>query len=315
MKRIVLSVISMLLFFAVMQTVLIYEPEEAYDKDAKKFIAIVNPGTYYWSRVKEGIAQADEDLGTFTKYSTFNRFDTQEQIRLLEKTEYMSVDGIITVGEPASEEVNALLQKRREEGIPVVLVDTDSDENSRDCYIGSDNYLAGVLAAQRIMEETGGTGEVAVMVSGLETGNQKERLDGFKDTIASYEEMKLVAVKEHQKDKYVIQENFKQILAEYPDLQAIFCAEATSSKQISLLLSGQKEQSLKVVCFDNADLVVQSVKEGSVSATIIQNSFDMGYEAVKTLCELQEETHQVPDKIYTEVVCAAGENIEQVLKE
>lgn len=314
MKRIVLSVISMLLFFAVMQTVLIYEPEETYDKDATKFVAILNPGSSYWAWVKEGIEQADEDLGTFTKYSTFNRFDTQEQIRLLEKTEYMDIDGIITVGEPASEEVNALLQKRREEGIPVVLVDTDSDEKSRDCYIGSDNYLAGVLAAQRILEETGGVGEAAVMVSGLKTGNQKERLDGFRDTIESTA-MELVAVKEHQKDKHIIQENFKQILAEYPDLKAVFCAEATSSNQIGLLLSGRKEQDLTVVCFDNTDVVVQSVKEGSVSATIIQNSFDMGYEAVKTLCELQEEAHQVPDKIYTEVVCATGETIEQLLNE
>ncbi|MGN0276204.1 MAG: hypothetical protein ACI4CZ_03330 [Hominisplanchenecus sp.] len=59
--------------------------EEPYDKNARRFAAIICTGGYYWEDIQAGIQAADLELGTATEYMQYQKFDTGQQMELLEQ--------------------------------------------------------------------------------------------------------------------------------------------------------------------------------------------------------------------------------------
>lgn len=308
LKKAIATVGVIAVVLGVLLGAFIYKPTQMYDQNSKRFVCIINPGTYYWADVWKGMEAADQEFGSDTKYNEFARFDTEEQIHLLKKVSYMQADGVITIGEPYSEEVNEAIREIVDAGIPVVLVDTDSKESGRACYVGSDNYEAGRLAAEKMREETGGEAKIAVFISQINSANQQERLRGFEDVIESEEGMEIVTIIEGEADKLKIQEDFKSMRRENPQIDAIFCAEATSSVQIGVLLGEQEAEKLTIVGFDVIS-ALNYVETGLYEGVIVQDGFAMGYEAVKFLCEYEED--QEDKEIFTDVVCITKDNVDE----
>lgn len=297
--------------FGVVLTLLLavfcYEPGKNYEGDIKRILCIINPGNCYWDDVKRGAEMAEEELGGSIKYCIFTRLDLNEQLRMLQETDYTQVDGVITQGEPYAPELNEKIASIVRRGIPVVLVDTDSKESNRSCYIGSNNYMAGQLAAQEIVKQMGEAVNIVILVSELENANQKERINGFKDVIRQYPEMRILEI--YEGNKLSTQEKFREILEMHKDLDAIFCAEASSSYQIGIELEKEKPQrDICVIGFDRWAL--KFVEEGVFAATIVQDSFGMGYQAVAYLTEYGEEMSD-KSEIFTEVRCVTKEEMQK----
>lgn len=303
---------------ALLLAVLVYEPHQEYRETAKRFLCIITPETkYYWGNVKAGIAQADQDLGSYTRLDLFERFDTEKQIRLLDESRYTQMDGIITLGEPYSQELNDKIQEIVASGVPVVLLDRDSPDSGRSCYIGSDNYAAGQMAAELIARETGEKSRVAVFISGMEDANQRERLSGFQQVLEEKSDMEVLEVCENQLDKVGIWNDLDRIFQEYEEINAIFSAEAFNSQQVGLWLenhAGLVEQDLTVIGFDDLDPTIELIQEGVLAATIIQDGYDMGYQAVRYLTEYDASEDAGEGKLITDVSCISKENVEEYKK-
>lgn len=308
-KKAVTTVGLIAVILGILLGIFLYEPASVYDRDNKRFVCVMNPGSYYWADIWRGMEAADQKFGSDTKYSEFSRFDVEEQIHLLEKVAYMQADGVITVGEPYSREVDEAISSITEDGIPVILVDTDSEESGRTCYIGSDNYEAGRQAAEKLREETAGQAKIAIFISQMNSANQQERMMGFQDVIEKEEGMEVVTIIEGDADKLKIQESFKSMRKEQPEINAVFCAEATSSVQIGVLLEDERDrENLTIIGFDVIS-ALNFVENGLYAGVIVQDGFDMGYQAVKSLNEYKEG--KTPNKIFTNVRCITPENIEE----
>lgn len=311
-KRSVIALCCFALVLGLSLFALSYEPKVSYRADTKRFICIINPESrYYWGDMKAGISQADLDLGTDTKFCSFDRFDLDGQLRLLEETDYVHTDGIITVGEPVSDSFNEKIRELTDKGIPVVLLDTDSKECGRSCYIGSDNYLAGREAALRIMEKTGGHARIGIIITGIDDANQRERLNGFQDAVSDCSDVEILEICENRLDKNALQENLKRLFAQYDDLNALFCAEAWTSQQTGLVLENlSPARNLTIVGFDITEHTQEYVRDGRYCALIVQDSFSMGYQAVNYLNQYTDGDQNLPTEIFTDVFCVTGETID-----
>ena len=193
MRRSLIKILVLALILSVMLTALNYEPRANYDPEEKRFACIINYGFNYWTGVQNGAEEAGEDDNVSIDVYSFELMDTQRQIQLMKKMEYMKVDGIITMGDPNNEELNNEIARLSEEGIPVALIDSDSPQSKRACYIGSDNYAIGQQAAKVLAEKTEESAKIIVMVSKMEYANQQERYQGFADEIAKYKDMQILA--------------------------------------------------------------------------------------------------------------------------
>ncbi|MCI7813566.1 MAG: substrate-binding domain-containing protein [Lachnospiraceae bacterium] len=309
MKRTISYMVILSILFSLTLFFLVYDHGEVFDENAKKYICIANSGFYYWNSIREGIEAADRDQGSYTKWVEFERYDTEEQIRLLENTQYLDVDGVITVGEPYSAEFNQAIQKIVDRGIPVALIDTDSPESGRTYYVGTDNYQAGYLAAKVIADNTDGNADAAIIVSKLTYANQQERYQGFLDCLEKYENMRLVTIIEAEGDKLTMQDQLAAAFEEYPSISAIFCAESASSRRLEPLLENLRKTDLTIIGFDRSDFTLDFIKNDFYLGTIIQSSYDSGYQAVSCL---NQHTPDSPRRtVYTNTTCVTKENFDE----
>lgn len=297
------------LFFVIAFSLLLYEPKELFDRTAPRFVCIANSGQFYWHEIHQGIIDGDKAMGCYTKWIEFPRYDTREQLRQLEKLDYLPIDGLITLGEPFSEEVTEKIREIREQGIPVVLMDTDDEKSGRDCYIGTDNRQAGALAAKTLAEEVHGQAECVVILSKKSYANQNERLNGFLDALDSLEDICCAAVIEAEGDKLTLQEQLTQAFEQHPFINAIFCAEAASTRRLWPILPAEKRTGLSIVGFDNAEVTLEWIKNGYYAGTIVQDPHAIGYHAVEALSLLQQGN--TLEQIHTPIVYIRADTLEE----
>ena len=267
----------------------------------------------YWGSMANGVTKAGEDLGISTKCIGFTEMDAERQVKAIKSAIYAKTDAIITSGTQKSEEFNEVLKEADEAGIPVILVDSDVEEAEKLCYIGTDNYEAGKLAGEDIAAATGGMGDVAVIVSNLEAENQRERLEGFRQALEGYPDIRIAEIIEGNSDARALNECISQLLEEEKELDAVFCAEGYSATTICQLIRNAKGEydDLKVVGFGISHLKRQNIEEGILYSTIYQDSYEMGYRAVSAIKEALQGK-QVLKVSYTETKSIKKENIEEM---
>lgn len=287
--------------------------QKAYDPEAKRLVCILNSAVqYYWADVKAGIADAGEEFGCNILIQPVEYFDQQEQLRYLEETDFYHTDGIITVGQPHNEAINQKIKEITEKGVPVVLLDTDSPESGRDCYIGSDNFQAGAMAARQVL---GFANEekikILICTTGLDSANQSERIRGFESMLEKNENVEIADTLIRDSDRLEFQSALLEILEEQGEINTIFCAEASTSQAVGILAeSGNLSEKIHVICFDNLIPVPELVAQGKIEGMLIQKAYDMGYEAVRYLAEKKDHESRMEKNrdIYTEVAYITGED-------
>lgn len=162
-------------------------------------------------------------------------------------------------------------------GIPVVLFDSGAPDSKAYSFLGTNNYNAGVEAARKMAQLTGGKGEVAIITT-PEQHNHQERTDGFSVTIRSeFPEMKLVAIKDGRGDQ-VAWEAAEQLVAEYPELTGIFATESNGGIGVAEAVETKQGagSSLKIISFDTDKGTLDLVKEGRIAATMAQGLMEYG---------------------------------------
>lgn len=309
--------VSALAFFIVTNVILFgsMEGAEKIEDMGKPRITLIAAfaNEAYWGSMANGVTKAGEDLEFSTKCIGFTKIDVEKQIEAIKSAIYAKTDGIITSGTKKSEAFNEVLKEAKDAGIPVILVDSDVEEAEKLCYIGTDNYEAGEIAGEDIVAATGGTGNVAVIVSNLEAENQKERLEGFQNTIKNYPGIQIVKVVEGNSDVRILNECISELLEEEEDLAGVFCAEGYSATSICQLIKNAKGEydDLKVVGFGISHSKQKNIEEGILYSTIYQDSYEMGYRAVEALKETMEGK-TVPEVSYTDTKSIKKENMEEI---
>lgn len=109
--------------------------------------------------------------------------DVKEQARQIQQLIDQNVDMLI-VSPKNSHDLNGVLQKARNKGIKIILVDRKTDEDLYDAYIGGDNVEVGQLAAQYVKKMLHGQKVVELQGDVLMTPVQ-ERHRGFVRTLDS----------------------------------------------------------------------------------------------------------------------------------
>lgn len=277
-----------------------------YPEYSRRFVLVA---PLKWPFMADGIRAGDKECNTNTKLVGSDSLDVEAQIRGIENAIRTKADGIITASAVESDELRAAIQKARDQGIPVVLVDGDLADSARNCYIGTNNIEAGIQAGMDMQKATGGKAKIGIIVSELSSPNQKERVEGFLQIIDQHEEMEVVEILECHSDSLEIAEKFTQMMTEYPQIDALYLTEAVSGGIVGNLIKRQNEstQAPVVVAFDALDSTLEYLREGIYYSIINQTMYEEGYQAVQALCDILDGK-DVDDIIYTDCISVTQEN-------
>jgi ribose transport system substrate-binding protein len=238
----------------------------------------------YFYDHKLGMKLAGEALGVQTKYVGPADYDMAAMVTALEQAIAQKPNGIVVVGfEPS---LNPVVNKAVESGIPVVTVDADLEGTKRVAFVGTGNREAGMTGGAKLAALVGGKGKVAVMTKPGQP-NLEERVAGYKDALAKFPDVELVQIGDTQSDPNVAAQAAATLLQKYPDLAGIGCVEAAGgSGAATAVREAGKAGAVKIVAMDRGNEVLEHIKNGVISATVVQNTALMPLYAVQILYNL-----------------------------
>jgi ribose transport system substrate-binding protein len=192
--------------------------------------------------------------------------------------------------------------------VPVLAVDNDAPESKRICYIGTDNYKAGRAAGKLVKDALPNGGAIAIFVGQLEALNARQRREGVLDELADKPapaDVNAIANSEDGKNygKFKLHKTYtdqpeggarakQNAAAALTELQAEkdLCMIGLWAYNPPAILSAVTDKNklgqVKIVGFDEDMATLQGVADGQIVATVVQNPFEFGSQAVKTMAAI-----------------------------
>lgn len=237
------------------------------------------PADPFWGVVMKGVKDAAAKFGVEAIYLGPEKFSLKEFIDLVNSAIVKKPDGlVVTITNPVA--LDEPLRKAIEMGIPVVAINVPDDRPVDQkipylCYVGMNEYLAGVYAARRMLQEF--TPKRAVIAihepghAGLEA-----RAKGIMDVLS---EKKIPVEKlDITTDPTKALTLLKSYLMKYPDTDAIFTLGPLGAHPaIQLVEEENLVGKVKIGAIDLTTKITDAIKRGVVVFTIDQQQYLQGY--------------------------------------
>lgn len=205
--------------------------------------------------------------------------DVLKQKETLESFITQKVDGI-AISVLDADALTSTIDKAVDAGIPVVTWDSDAPGSKRFAFWGVDDFKSGQEMGKAAAELLGGKGTVAFITS-LGANNLARRLDGVKDVLKNYPDIKVIETYDVQEDSVKCASMIAAGSNRYPDLGAWISVGGWPVFTQNALAPVPPHT--KVISFDTNPPAPDLIKAGKAQVLIGQKYFGWGSETVKLL--------------------------------
>lgn len=281
----------------------------------KKTVAFVtNTTSDFWKIVRKGCEQADAELSDVdVVFKVPFGGTTVEQEKLVhEALTQNGADAIaISPSDPVKQKkfLNETAQK-----VLLITQDSDAPDTNRALYIGADNRAAGRQAGEQIKKALPQGGKIMAFVGKKEAENAQDRYAGLKEALqgSNVEVIDLIA---DDSDRSRARDNVVDTLNKYPNIAGMVGLWSYNGPVIvRAVTEAKKNGQIKIVCFDEEPEVLDAVKDGTVAATIVQQPFEYGYQAVQVMAKiLRGDKSVIPEskKILLPTLIVTKSNVDE----
>ncbi len=278
------------------------------DGTVKVGVLLKTLSSEYWQYVASGVKAAEKDLGvTVQLQGAASETGYDEWNSMLET---MLADDSIQAVAVAPLQPDSVVSVLGDTNKPVVFVDTDAPYDKKVSYVGTGNEAAAKSGGE-YAAKIAGSGATAVWIGGVQ-GNttSDEREKGFTEGLESGGVQ--VTVKQYAEglgDKAAsVMEN---VLTSNPDVSVVVTNNDDMAAGAARSAQAAGKQ-LTIVGFDGIKAGVQNVIDGTVTATVAQDPYGMGYKAVEAAVKAAKG-EQVDSFIDTGSTVVTKDNAEEYL--
>lgn len=261
---------------------------------SKTRIAVIPKGTTheFWKAVHAGAIKASREINVDVVWKgPLEEDDLKGQIDVVQSFVAQGVSGIVlaplndkALEKPVADAVNAK--------IPVVIFDSDVAGDKHKSFVATDNEAAGRMAGEKMATLLGRKGKVAILRYQEGSASTNKREQGFLEAIRKIETITIVS--DNQYGGATTESAFEKaesLLAAQNavtgGIQGVFCPnESTTFGMLLALRKSNLAGKVSFVGFDASDKLVAALREGHISALVVQDPFKIGYESVRTMAEL-----------------------------
>jgi ribose transport system substrate-binding protein len=272
-------------------------PAKVLGKSDKVKVAIVsNNPAEFWTICEAGATEGAKEFNADLFFRRPPNGSASEQREIIDDLMTQGVNGIaISVNDPKNQ-VNFL--NRIADKIPLVTQDNDAPDSKRVCYIGTNNYQAGLAAGKLVKEALPDGGTIAIFVGQPDPVNARERRQAVLDELAGeknakgpkqYGKYKLLDTFYDNVNEDVAKEKAATALVQLqnePNVCMIGLWAYNPPAILSAVKNAGKQGKVKIVAFDEMENTLQGIKDGHIVGSIVQQPYQFGYQSVKLLTEL-----------------------------
>lgn len=267
---------------------------DAAGKEKVNVAFVTNNPSDFWSIARAGVEKAEKDFNATCEFQMPPSGTPAEQQQIIEALLAKGVQGIaISPDDPKNqtEMLNAAAAR-----VPLICQDSDAPDSNRVAYVGTNNVEAGRAAGKLIKEVLPDGGDIMLFVGQIDAQNAKERAEGIKKELEG-SKVKVLDIRTDETDRNKAQQNVEAVLASNPNIGCLVGLWSYNGPAILQAVKGaKKEGKVNIVCFDEENDTLQGVKDGYIYATVVQQPYQFGYQAVKVLSALARgEDAGIPD--------------------
>jgi ribose transport system substrate-binding protein len=168
----------------------------------------------------------------------------------------------------------------------VVTTDSDAPKSNRICFIGTNNYKAGLQAGQALKEALPEGGKVWLFVGKADSQNAADRKRGIVDAVKDTK-IVIADTRTDDADRSRARANVEDVIAANSDVAGLVGLWSYNGPAIlEAVKTARKTGKIKIVAFDEEDGTLQGVKDGHIYATVVQQPYEFGYRSVRVLTDL-----------------------------
>jgi ribose transport system substrate-binding protein len=246
---------------------------------------VTNNSSDFWTIASKGVEKADAELADVsTEFRICAEGTAAEQKRIIDDLMTKGVDGFAI--SPVSPENQTELLNDVAKRALVFTQDSDAPNSDRVCYVGTDNVAAGRQAGGLIKEVLPNGGKIVLFVGKLDAQNARERIQGIKEALEG-SKVEIVDTRTDDGETGRAKSNAADALVRYPNIDALVGLWSYNGPAIlSAIKDANKVGKVKIVCFDEADETLAGIKAGEIYATVVQQPYEFGYQAMKLMAQV-----------------------------
>jgi ribose transport system substrate-binding protein len=275
--------------------------------DGKLRVAFVtNNAEDFWTIAEKGTQKASQDLGVEVEFRKPPQGTKEEQQQIIEDLMNTGIKGLAVSPNDAANSVDFF--KKINAKVPLIMQDSDlPDPAARRCYIGTNNYRAGLAVGELVTKAAPQGGKIAIFVGKLDVQNARERRQGVLDYLADPKTQRkemgdvtapdaanlkvgnyvLVTTITDNVSQQVCQERAQELMLTNPDLVCLIGLWEYNPPALLRAVRNSKVAAKPIIVgFDENYQTLDGVIAGECYATVVQNPYDFGYQSVKILAGL-----------------------------
>jgi ribose transport system substrate-binding protein len=256
-------------------------------------IAVIPKGTTheFWKSVHAGAVKAsrEEDVDIVWK-GPLKEDDLKQQIDVVQTFVAQGVNGIVLA--PLNDSaLRAPVAAAKSANIPTVVLDSDLQGDDHVSFVATDNVAAGKIAGDEMVRLLGGKGSIVVLRYQEGSASTQNREKGFIDEVKAKGGVTIASDNQYggATTESAFQKGESLLLAQKAETGAIGGVftpnESTTFGMLLALDKTHTKKKLHFIGFDASDKLVAALREGDIDGLVVQNPFNMGYLAVKTMAD------------------------------
>ena len=219
-------------------------------------------------------------------------YDTRLFLQAIHEMQRKKVDGLI-ISPFSDTQIAIKINELVEKGFPVVTCNTDSADSKRLAFVGPNYYKMGFTAGGLMGLIVSGKAQIGIVRA---DSREWEWRKGFIDAVTkNHPDIHIVSTIEAKEDINKVFNEIKKMMKKNPGIQAILAETVAVYGVCRALTDMGLEKKVKVICYDDMPERRNLMKEGLVSAIVIQNPFWQGYRSFEILWDYLLN-RKLPDK-------------------
>ena len=255
--------------------------------DYKISVVLKTLSSEYWGYVKAGCDAAAAELGVeVSVVGPGAESDIEGQVAQIEQQIGAGCDAIICAPNDAGAAANAL-QAALDQGIPVLSVDTDVGIEGQTTFVGTSNVDAAYEGGKWAIGQAG-DGAKAVIIYGQEGDNTSNmRREGYQKA-CDEAGVKVLATLSGQNTTDGAMATMEDLLNRFPgEINAVLCHNDDTAIGAMNACKNAGVSDVIIVGFDGNASAVDLILAGDlIKATVAQQPYEMGYQAVEAAVEV-----------------------------
>jgi len=244
-------------------------------------VTLLTRGHLFYRDLEKGLQDEAAKSG-YKLVVTSAEFDLGKQAAQIEDFVARKVDAIV-VCPVDSRGVGPAIRKANAAGIPVFTADIAAQEGEVTCHVASDNVAGGRLAGEFLAKTLGGTGYVAIVGQPAIT-SVLDRVAGFKEAIARFPGMKIVAEVNGLGVRDRSLEAASDVMQAHPDLSGLFGINDDSALGALDAARQLNRPAIVIVGYDATPPAVDAIRKGTqLKADVVQYPGKIGVATVDAI--------------------------------